>query len=120
MLRNTNKSTGKMDSKQTFFSDFWNSEVFTYLWVFGVSLWGGIVSYLETKEPFSWRRFLAHSCSASFAGMMTYFVCSASNVPGPLTGAICGLAAHMGTPALMAALKRLPVIKNVIDLEEKK
>lgn len=109
-----------MDSKQAVATgNFFNSEMWTFLWVFGVSLWGGIVSYFERKEPFSWRRLLVHSCSASFAGMMTYFVCQAGNVPGALTGAICGLAAHMGTPALVSALKRLPLIKNVIDLENK-
>lgn len=104
-----------MDSKQTFI----NSEYITYLWVIGVSLWGGVVSYFEKKEPFSWVNLFAHLSSSSFAGLMTFFLCQYGNVPGPLTGVFCGLAAHMGTPALIKLVKRLKPVKQFIDGDEK-
>lgn len=89
----------------------------TYLWVVGVSLWGGIVSFFEKKgEPFSWVRLFAHLSSASFAGMMTFYICQAGHVPEPLTGVFCGVAAHMGTPALL----RMKVIRQFMGEDKDK
>lgn len=88
----------------------------TYLWVVGVSLWGGLVSFLEKKgEPFSWVRLFAHLLSASFAGMMTYYICLAGGITGPMAGALSGVAAHMGTPALL----RMKVIRQFLDKDSK-
>ena len=91
------------------------SDVIVYIWVMGVSLWGGLVSFLEKDAPFTWAKLFAHLTSASFAGLMTYYLCQASNVPEPLTGVFCGLAAHMGTPALM----RMKIIRQFLDKGEK-
>lgn len=89
---------------------------FTYLWVLGVSFWGGLVSFFEKKDqPFTWGRLAAHISSAAFAGVMTFYVCLAGNVPEPLIGVFCGVAAHMGTPALL----RLKIIRQFLDKEEK-
>lgn len=86
----------------------------TYLWVVGVSLWGGLVSYFEKKgEPFSWVRLFAHLMSSSFAGMMTLYICQYGHISEPLTGALCGVAAHMGTPALL----RMRIIRQFLDKE---
>ena len=87
----------------------------TYLWVASISLWGGLVSYFEIKEPFSFVRLLAHLSSSSFAGLLTFYVCQYGSVPEPLTGALCGVAAHMGTPALL----KLKVIRQFLDKAEK-
>lgn len=101
--------------KEQFIAGGW----FTYLWVIGISLWGGVVSFFEKRdEPFTWVRFFAHLSSSSFAGLMTYYVCQYGNVPDPLTGVFCGVAAHMGTPALL----RMKVIKQFLEsnkVEEK-
>ena len=91
------------------------SGVLTYVWVVGVSLWGGLVSFLEKKDPFSWIRLFAHLMSSSFAGLMTFYLCQAGSVPEPLTGALCGVAAHMGTPALL----KMKVIRQFLDKDEK-
>lgn len=89
------------------------SSIVTYAWVLGVSLWGGLVSYFEKKEPFSLLRLTAHLSSSSFAGMMTFYICEYGNVPAPLIGVFCGVAAHMGTPALL----KLKIIKQFLDKE---
>lgn len=92
-----------------------DSEWLTYLWVFGVSLWGGLVSFFERKnEPFSWVRLFAHLLSSSFAGMMTFYICQYGHIAEPLTGALCGVAAHMGTPALL----RMKIIKQFLEKEK--
>ena len=86
----------------------------THLWVLCVSIWGGLVSYFEKKEPFSWLTLFAHLLSASFAGMMTYYICESSGVSGSLTGVFCGVAAHMGTPALL----KMKVIRQFLNRDD--
>lgn len=96
-----------MNKEQFLASDWW-----TYLWVVGVSLWGGVVSFFgDEGKPFTWLRLFAHLSSASFAGMMTFYICQYGNVPEPLVGVFCGVAAHMGTPALL----KLKVIRQFLD-----
>lgn len=87
----------------------------TYLWVIGVSLWGGVVSFFEKKDqPFSWVRLFAHLSSSSFAGLMTFYICQYGHVPEPLMGVFCGVAAHMGTPALL----RMKIIKQFLEKDK--
>lgn len=97
-----------MDSKEHFLTA---TSTFTYLWVIGVSLWGGLVSYFEKKDPFSLMTLIAHLSSASFAGVMTYYLCVFGGVPEPLTGVFCGVAAHMGTPALL----KMKIIRQFME-----
>lgn len=87
-----------MDSREP----FTNSGYITYLWVIGVSLWGGLVSYFEKQdEKFSVKKLSAHLLSASFAGFLTFMLCDYGHIAGPLTGVFCGVSAHLGTPALL-------------------
>lgn len=101
-----------MESKESFLT----SGYLTYAWVVGVSLWGGLVSYFEKKEPFAWLHLFAHLLSSSFAGLMTYYLCQAGSVPEPLTGVFCGVAAHMGTPALL----KIKVIRQFFEKDDTK
>lgn len=91
----------------------------TYIGVAAVSLWGGVVSYLSKMETFSWRRFIAHLSSSSFAGFMAYFACEWAGIHGPLLGVICGVAAHMGTPAIIRLAMRSQIIRNLLAEEFK-
>lgn len=100
-----------METKETLLS----STTIVYAWVLGVSLWGGLVSFLEKEAPFSWAKLFAHLVSSSFAGLMTYYICQTGSVPEPLTGVFCGIAAHMGTPALL----KMKVIRQFLDREGK-
>lgn len=104
-----------IDQKETVFA---HSGWMTYLGVMAISLWGGVVSYLEKRPKFSWQAFLAHLSSSSFAGMMTFFACEYAGVKGPLTGVLCGVAAHMGTPALIALAMKLKVVRNLLAEEK--
>lgn len=97
-----------------------HSDLLTYLGVIGISLWGGLVNFFEKKgqEPFSWARLIAHLTSSSFAGMMTFLSCTYAHVPGPLIGVLCGVAAHMGTPALIQIAMKLKVVRDVLSTDE--
>lgn len=93
-----------------------NSDWFTYLWVLGVSLWGGLVSFFERDEkPFSWRRLAVQLLSSSFAGLMTAYICQSGGINGPLMGVFCGVAGLQGTSALM----RLRIVRQFFDKEDK-
>lgn len=100
-----------MDSKEPFL----NTGLITYAWVLGISIWGGVTSYFEKKEPFSWMNLFAHLCSSSFAGLMTYFLCQYGEIPGPLTGVLCGVASHLGTPALIKLAMKLKFVKQFFE-----
>lgn len=94
-----------------------HSDLLTYAGVMTLSIWGGLVNWFNTKHegPFSWRDLTAHLLSSSFAGMLTYLAATYAHVPGPLIGVLTGIAAHMGTPALIALAMRLRVVRNVLD-----
>lgn len=99
---------------------FLTGEVATYLWVLGATFWGGVVSYFDKGEPFKFRKLFAHMSSAAFASLMVALLCQATGVTGPIMGVLCGVAAHMGTPALIKLLMRHKAIKAFFDVEEKK
>lgn len=97
--------------KEQVFDSWW----FTYVWVLAISLWGGAVAFFEKKEPFTWVKLFVALLSSSFAGMMTYYICQAGGIEGPLAGAFSGIAAHMGTPALL----RMKLVRQFFEKEEK-
>lgn len=105
-----------LDQKDTVFL---HSGWLTYLAVFVISIWGGMVSYLGRKGEFSWRKLFAHLTSASFAGMMTAFGCEYAGISGPLMGVLCGVAAHMGTPALIRLAMKLKVVREFFAEDKK-
>jgi hypothetical protein len=97
-----------------------NSEWLTYLGVIAVSTWGGIVKYIGNGSKFTWSSLFAQILSSSFAGMMTLLACQYSGVTGPLVGVLCGLAGHLGTPALIAMAMKLKVVRELLSDKETK
>lgn len=102
-----------MDFKEPHFNaDILSKEALTYLWVVFIALWGGAVSYLDSHlDTFSWRHFITHLCSSSFAGLLTAFICIYSGMPAPLMGAMAGVAGHMGTKAAL----RLRIVRRFLE-----
>lgn len=96
-------------------TDFMSGGWLTYAGVVGISIWGGVTHYLSTGVPFTWRSLTAQLMSSSFAGMMTFFGCQYAGISGPLTGVLCGVAAHMGTPALIALAMRLKIVRQALE-----
>jgi hypothetical protein len=103
-----------MDAKESLIGTgpFISSGYISYLWVVGVSLWAGVVSFFEQPEAkFSMIKFMIHLSSAAFAGLLTFWICQYGNVPGPLIGVFCGIASHMGTPALL----KLKIFQTLLE-----
>lgn len=92
-----------------------NSGWVTYVWVVAISIWGGIVSYFGKNVKFTWASLVAQLSSSSFAGLMTAFACQYAGISGPLMGVFCGVAAHMGTPALINLAMKLKFVRNLLD-----
>ena len=92
----------------------YGSEIVTYLWVIGISAWGGAVSFFKRREK-TWAKFIVHIFSSSFVGMLTYLLCEYANMPGPLKGAFVGLAGYMGTEAI----KKLKIFNLIMNEEGK-
>ena len=97
---------------------FANSEWLTYLMVLGISIWGGAVSYFERGRKFSWRTFIAQISSSSFAGLMVLYSCQYAGIKGPLIGVLCGVAGHMGTPALIKLAMKLKIVRDALGEKE--
>jgi hypothetical protein len=88
--------------------------------VIGISLWGGLVSFFNKVNKFSWKALFVHLTSSSFAGLMTFLLCQQANISGPLTGVLCGVAAHMGTSALVKLLMKSKTVATFFHTEDKK
>jgi hypothetical protein len=89
-----------------------------YLWVIGLSLWGGMVSYFEKKEKFNAYNFTAHLASSGFAGLMVYLGCSYAGITGPLQGVLCGFGGYIGTNTLVKLAMRLKAVRAVLVNEK--
>jgi hypothetical protein len=93
--------------KETTPTDF---SLITYLWVWGLAIMGGIVSYHQKvrrgNAKYSIAEFLGEVVTSAFAGVLTFYLCQASGIGQLLTAALVGVSGHMGSRAL-AILERM-------------
>ncbi len=108
-----------METKQTGFMSLISGETVMFLWITFVSALGGVVSYFNKYSTFHVAKFLAHLSSSAFAGLMTGLLCMHAGVTGPLQYVACGVAAHMGTPAVIKLLMRNRFLKDFFGKDEK-
>jgi hypothetical protein len=92
-----------------------SSDVVAYMYVVGLSLWGGAVSYFTNKKKFTWSGLMIHLLSASFAGVMTGFVLSHFGITGPLQNAIVGVAGFHGTQAMVKLAMKLKIVRDIFE-----
>jgi len=86
----------------------------TYLWVIGLSAWGGIAGYIrrvrsKSKAAFSLAEVVGEVCISGFVGMLTFYLCESAKIPQILEAAFIGISGHMGSRSLFfmeALLKR--------------
>lgn len=84
----------------------------TWTWVVLLSLFGGLVGYLEKLE----KKKLKHSLflltkdlvTSAFVGIMTFMLCDLSEFSWQLTAAMVGISGHMGT-RLMFKLEEIVI-----------
>lgn len=84
----------------------------TYLWVFGVALWGGTVNYLRKRREgiipaFSITEFAGELMTSAFAGLITFFLCEAAGFNPMLSAAFIAISGHMGSRAIFMLEKHL-------------
>lgn len=74
----------------------------TYLWVVGLSAWGGVVNYYRKYrcceiDRFSFFEMSAEISTAAFAGVLTFLTCQAAHFTGLFTAVMVGVSGHMGS-----------------------
>lgn len=80
----------------------------TWLWVIGLSLLGGFVSFiqkLKTGHVRAWNftEFVGELATSAFVGILTFKACNWLNWDASLTAAVVGITSHMGSRALFKA-----------------
>ena len=74
----------------------------TYLWVLGLSVWGGFVSfYAKTKKGVTraWNitELFGEMATSALSGIITFYLCEYSGVPPLLSAALIAISGHMGS-----------------------
>lgn len=98
--------------------------VLTYVWVVVLSAWGGLVRFLNSikgrKVPMKAREIVFElflNCTTSvFAGLITFYLCEASNFAPLWTAACVALTGHMGAEGLKLIRT---IIRNRLGVADK-
>lgn len=79
--------------------------MFTYLWMVGISALGGVAGYLRKIRQGLTKRFSITEMTCEvvisiFAGSVTLLLCDSQRFDKSITGALVGLAGHLGSRAI--------------------
>lgn len=79
----------------------------TYAWVIGLSALGGFVSFTRKMKNGSARvwnvvELVGELATSAFAGILTFWLCTAAEFQPLITAACVGIAGHAGSRALFA------------------
>ena len=92
------------------------SQWVSWIWVIGLSGWGGAVSYFHKVDKyalkFSILKFIMEIATSAFVGVLTFLLCDAANISWEVTAAMVGVSGHMGTRALFMIEKRYETFIN--------
>lgn len=77
----------------------------TYLWVFGLAMLGGAVSFIRKARQghvrwFNLAELVGEVITAAFSGVLTFWICEWAAIDPLLTAAFVGVSGHMGSRAL--------------------
>ncbi|MEJ1390145.1 MAG: phage holin family protein [Candidatus Sedimenticola sp. (ex Thyasira tokunagai)] len=83
-----------------------------YWWVFGISAWGGIVSYIGKVRNgiisrFSFTELVGEMVTSAFVGLITFLICRAAGFNELVTAGCVGVTGHMGARAIFLAEQTL-------------
>ncbi len=84
----------------------------TYLWVFLMSILGGVTSFHHKVKrgiarPWNIAEFVGEITTSAFAGIVTFYLCVWSGFAPLLTAALVGIAGHMGSRAIFMIEKSI-------------
>ncbi|QDH83725.1 holin [Achromobacter phage Motura] len=71
----------------------------TYLSVVGISCFGGLVRHLNTTNKFNLLALLVDLCTASFTGLVTFWLCEWGKVGGLMSAILIAASGVMGNKA---------------------
>lgn len=74
----------------------------TWLWVVALSLWGGVVSWVQKVRKgearwFNLVEFIGELAVCSFTGVVTFLLCAEAGFDQLLSAALVAISSHMGT-----------------------
>lgn len=77
----------------------------TYVWVFSLSVWGGVAGYIRKLKNgamlrFSLSEIIGDVVISGFVGVLTFFICESAETPQLLSAALIGISSHMGSRAI--------------------
>ena len=89
-----------------------NYSLLTYIWVIGLSAWGGVAHHLyklqvDKNAEFSLFSFLTDVIISGFVGVITFFLCESNDFDPLVTASIVGISSHMGTRSIKLFRKYL-------------
>lgn len=89
-----------------------NYSLITYVWVLLLSIWGGVVNFIQKVrrgESHRWSitELIGEIVIAGFAGIITFYLCEASGIDKLITAAMVGISGHMGSRAIFMMEKHL-------------
>jgi hypothetical protein len=82
-----------------------NYPFLTYVWVIGMAALGGIAHYIKKvnsglDKPFSFAELTGEIIISGFVGLLTFFICDATDVDIRITAVFVGISGHMGSRAI--------------------
>jgi len=81
-----------------------NYAIATYLWVFGLAMLGGVVSFMKKlMNGRKWKAgdFVGDIAASAFAGVLTFYICESLNVPQVASAALVGVAGHSSSKVMV-------------------
>lgn len=78
----------------------------TYAWVIGLSMTGGLVSFMRKVKAkgvriFNVTEFIGEIFTSGFTGLLTFWLCEAGSIDPLVSAALIGISGHMGSRALL-------------------
>jgi len=79
--------------------------VVTYAWVLLLSVWGGVVNFIQRLKRGEAKahnivELIGEVVISAFVGIVTFYLCELSAFPQILTAALVAVSGHMGTRSL--------------------
>ncbi|MBU0592432.1 MAG: phage holin family protein [Gammaproteobacteria bacterium] len=76
-----------------------------YAWVFALSAWGGVVSFIRKVNAGaarSWNlmELMGELVTSAFAGLITFWLCESAGISPLITACMVGISGHMGSRAI--------------------
>lgn len=93
----------------------------TYLWVLGLSMWGGVAGFMSKVKrgrahPFNLMEFVGEIVVSGLVGVCTFFLCEWADLDQLFTAAAVGITGHMGSRGIMllerVITNRIPGVKH--------